>query len=87
MNMNLIFYKSESNTKPVEIDVESSPTTVYIRKNIVEDERTDIGTGETMLVYTYDEAKTPKDEYDRYMQDKTQADIAYLYLMGGLDYE
>lgn len=85
--MNLEFYKSESTVQPLEVDVESSHTTVYIRRNIVKDERADPDTGKTVTVYTYDEAKIPKDEYDRYMQDKTQADIAYLYLMGGLDYE
>lgn len=85
--MNLDFYKSESTVPPLEVDVESSPTTVYIRRNIVKGERTYPDTGETVTVYTYDEAKIPKNEYDRYMQDKTQADIAYLYLMGGLDYE
>ena len=85
--MNLEFYKSESTVRPDEVDVASSPTTIYIRRNINEDERTDPDTGEAVTVYTYDEAKIPKDEYARYMQDKTQADIAYLYLMGGLDYE
>lgn len=85
--MNLNFYKSESTVQPLEVDVKSSHTTVYIRRNIIKDERADPDTGETVTVYTYDEAKIPKDEYDRYMQDKTQADIAYLYLMGGFDYE
>ena len=85
--MNPKFYKSESTVHPLEVDVESSPTTVYIRRNIVEDERTDPETGETMTVYIYEEAKIPKDKYNQYVQDKTQADIAYLYLMEGLDYE
>lgn len=84
--MILKFYKSESTVQPLEVDVESSPTTVYIRRNIVKDERTDPDTGETVTVYTYDEAKVPKDEYDRYMQEKAQADISYLYMMEGFDY-
>jgi hypothetical protein len=84
---NLDYYKSESDTMPEDIDTESSPTTVYIHKNIHTEERTDTGTGETRTVYVYDEATIPRDEYNAYLTGKTQADIEYLYMMGGLDYE
>ena len=84
---NLDYYKSESDTMPEGIDITSSPTTVYLRKNIHTEERTDPETGETRTVFVYDEAKMTRQDYDSYMQDKTQADIAYLYLMEGLDYE
>ena len=85
--LNLDYYQSESDTMPDEIDTTSSQTTVYLRKNIRTEERTDQETGETRTVYVYDEAKVPRQEYDNYMQGKTQADIEYLYMMGGLDYE
>lgn len=83
----LNYYKSESDTMPEEIDTSSSPTTVYLRKNIRTEERTDVMTGEKRTVYVYDEAKVPKTEYMDYITGKTQADIEYLYMMGGLDYE
>ena len=85
--LNLNYYTSESNDAPAEVDTTASPTTVYLRKNIRTEGRTDQETGETRIVYVYDEAKVPRQEYDNYMQGKTQADIEYLYMMGGLDYE
>lgn len=85
--LNLDYYPSESDTMPDEIDTTSSPTTVYLRRNIRAEERKDVETGETRTVYVYDEAKISRQEYDNYMQGKTQADIEYLYMMGGLDYE
>ena len=85
--LNLNYYTSESNDAPAEVDTMSSKTTVYLRKNIHTEERQDIETGTTRTVFVYDEAKVPRQEYDNYMQGKTQADIEYLYMMGGLDYE
>lgn len=85
--LNLNYYTSESNDAPAEVDTTSSPTTVYLRKNIRTEERTDQETRETRTVYVYDEAKVPRQVYENYMQGKTQADIEYLYMMGGLDYE
>ncbi len=85
--MNPIFYDSEANFEPELIDTETSPTTVYIRKDIEEKTRTEEETGEVITYYSYKEAKIPKTEYVSYMNDKNQADIEYLYMMGGLDYE
>lgn len=84
--LSLNYYKSESDTMPDEIDTVSSPTTVYLRRNIRTEERTD-DMGEKRTVYVYDEAKVSKTEYMDYISGKTQADIEYLYMMGGLDYE
>lgn len=85
--MNLIFYDSEANFEPETIDVDSSPTTVYIRKDIDEKTRTEEETGEVITYYSYKEAKIPKTEYNAYMTEKNQADIEYLYMMEGFDYE
>jgi hypothetical protein len=84
---NLNYYQSESDTMPEDIDTASSPTTVYVHKNIHTEERTDTETGETRTVFVYDEAKMSRQEYNNYMQGKTQADIEYLYMMGGYDYD
>lgn len=83
----LEYHKSESDMMPVEIDTISSPTTVYLRKNIRTEEYSDPETGEARTVYVYDEAKVSRQAYDNYVQGKTQADIEYLFMMGGLDYE
>lgn len=84
---NLNYYQSESDIMPEELDTSSSPTTVYLRKNIRTEERKDPETGETRTVFVYDEAKMPRFEYVDYLSGKTQADVEYLYMMGGLDYE
>lgn len=83
----LVYRHSESDTMPEEIDTTSSPTTVYLRKNIRTEEHTDPETGETRTVYVYDEAKVPRKDYENYVQGKAQADIEYLYMMEGFDYE
>lgn len=83
--MNLNFYKSESTVCPDEVDTTSSPTTVYIRKNIRQETFIDAD-GRELTAWRYDEAKISKAEYNQHMQDKAQADISYLYMIGGLDY-
>lgn len=85
--LNLDYKKVESDTIPDEVDTTSSPTTVYLRRNIRTEELQDIETETTRTVYVYDEATIPRDEYNAYLTGKTQADIEYLYMMGGLDYE
>lgn len=85
--LNLEYRKSESDTMPIEIDTASSPTTVYLRKNIRAEERKDHETGETRKVFVYDEAKMSRLEYVDYLSEKTQADVEYLFMMGGFDYE
>lgn len=85
--LSLNYHKSESDTMPEEIDTSSSPTTVYLRKNIHAEERKDPETGETRMVFVYDEAEMPRQEYVDYLSGKTQADVEYLYMMGGYDYD
>jgi hypothetical protein len=84
---NLDYYPSESDIMPEELDTSSSPTTVYLRKNIRTEERKDPETGKTRTVFVYDEAKMPRLEYVDYLTGKTQADVEYLFMMGGFDYE
>ena len=60
------FRKSESFDVPLEIDENSSPNGVYIRKNIVEDVYTNPETGVEKPVYHYDEAFVTWQEYSNY---------------------
>lgn len=57
------YQKSISNNYPILVDITSSPTTVYLRKNVTEVEVTDPVTEETHTEYHYDEAMISKDEY------------------------
>ena len=58
-----MWYKAESSNIPVIIDKTSSRNYVYVRKNIVAEERTD-ETGISETLYVYDEIKLPKDVYE-----------------------
>lgn len=86
--------KSESTIKPELVDIVSSKTTVYLRKNIIEKERMNEETGESTPYYEYDEAKLTKEEYQEYLKEleivdiqKQRADIDYIALMTDVDLE
>ena len=98
--MKLNFIKSQSSVKPDLVDTTSSKTTVYIRQNIVEKEKTventnsEDNTTSTTVFYEYDEAKLTKAEYQEYLKEleiidiqKQRADIDYIALMSGIDLE
>lgn len=92
--MTLNYKRSESTISPPLIDTASSKKVVYIRKDVVEKQRTDELTGEAYTYYEYDEAKIPKVEYERYLREKEsreiqqqRADIDYLAFMTGVDLE
>ncbi len=57
------YYRVTSNDYPQLVDITSSPTTVYLRKNVASQEVTDVETGSTHTEYRYDEAAISKDEY------------------------
>ena len=90
---NTEFIIAQSTKEPILIDKTSSNTTVYIRKDVVKKERTN-ELNETEEYYEYLEAKIPKDEYLKYLEDFTlkeiqqqRADIDYISLMTGIDLE
>lgn len=73
--MILNFYNSESSIKPTELDETSSNKVVYIRKNITQttrtvkdDQESEDGnvTEYSYTVYTYEEAKVSKEDYELY---------------------
>ena len=96
--MKLNFIKSQSSVKPDLLDTTSSKTTVYIRQNIVEKEKTventngeDNDATSTAVFYEYDEAKLTKEEYQEYLKEldiidiqQQRADIDYIMLMTGI---
>ena len=79
--MKLNFIKSQSSVKPDLVDTTSSKTTVYIRQNIVEKEKTVENTNSedndatpTTVFYEYDEAKLTKEEYQEYLKELNGSD-------------
>ena len=92
--MILNYVKSQSSVKPELIDTTSSKTTVYIRQNIVEVEKTNENDDTSTTFYEYEEAKLTKKEYDQYLKElfiidiqQQRADIDYIALMTGVDLE
>jgi len=59
------FKKVQSNQRPAEIDVTSSPNGVYYRRNIKELEK-EIESGETLIYYEYEEAFMSLDDWEEY---------------------
>ena len=79
--MKLNFIKSQSSVKPDLVDTTSSKTTVYIRQNIVEKEKTventnseDNDATSATVFYEYEEAKLTKQEYQEYLKELNSSD-------------
>lgn len=81
------FYKSESGSRPQEIDTTSSKKWNYVRKNITEEVRTD-DDGNEYIMYVYDECKIAKEDWSLYEQTtQNTADIEYIAVMSDIDLE
>lgn len=59
--------------KPAELDRNSSPSTVYLRKNIVQKVRTDED-GTEVIVWEYEEAEMTSEEFEKYEKLLIQAE-------------
>ena len=64
--MNLNYYLAESFNKPLEIDVESSPHGVYIRRDFKQIEK-DLGEDKNSLFWQYQEAFLTKSEFEIFL--------------------
>lgn len=63
--MNIVYAKSESTVKPDVVSIEK--TTVYLRRNIVEETR--MYEDDTVTMYTYEEAKLSHEEFSKYSNE------------------
>lgn len=68
----MTYYKVTSNDYPQLVDITSSPTTVYLRKNIKAVDVGDEMTGNTRTEYHYDEAAITKDEYINMLHEQQE---------------
>ena len=66
------YYKATSNDYPQLVDITSSPTTVYLRKNIKAVDVEDEMTGNTRTEYHYEEAAITKDEYINMLHEQQE---------------
>lgn len=92
--MNINYIKSESSIKPELVDTASSKKYTYLRKDIIETQKVDEISNETISYYEYQEAKLTKAEYQEYLAELTiidiqqqRADIDYIAIMTGVDLE
>lgn len=92
--MYINYIKSESTIKPELVDTTSSKKYTYLRKDIIETQKTDEISNETITLYEYQEAKLTKAEYQEYLAElsiidiqQQRADIDYIAIMTGVDLE
>ena len=68
--MTTTFYNSQSNERPLEVDVNASPDGVYVRKNI-----TEVTTEEGNTLFNYEEAFMTNAEYEQYQYKNIVTDF------------
>lgn len=92
--MYINYIKSESTIKPELVDTTSSKKYTYLRKDIIETQKVDEFSNETITLYEYQEAKLTKAEYQEYLAElsiidiqQQRADIDYIAIMTGVDLE
>ena len=83
--MQLNWKYTESTGRPLDVDEVSSPTSVFLAKNIVEKQR-EID-GETELYYEYQCAVLSNAEYTAYLEEQNRSDIDYIAMMSDIDLE
>ena len=71
-------------SKPLEFDTESSPTTVYQRKNIKRITITNKD-GTTGELWEYDERTMTREEYFTTLLEQNSADIDFVAAMTGIE--
>jgi len=74
-------YKSQSTEIPIELDMESSQTTVYRNANVI---ALPLKDGEPQF-YGYDVEEYTKAEYESVLINQSRADIDYVAIMMGVD--
>lgn len=78
----MIERKSESTVFPLEL--ETTQTTVYVRTNIVAEERINQDES-TLTMFVYDETQYTRAEYESLVVAQTRADVDYIAIMQGVE--
>lgn len=86
--MELKWYQSEATHEVNLLDTGSSPTTVFLRRNITKTtKKVDLDDG-TYDVWQYEEAKVSHEQFEEYvatLQTKARSDIDFIAMMTGVD--
>ena len=79
-----MYVYAESSVRPEPVDMESSAVYNYVRRNIQEEEREE--NGETVTVFTYEEEKIKKENWETYQEmNQQRADIDFIAMSTGVD--
>lgn len=70
--MDITYVKSESNVAPEAVDLVTSPTSVYLNKNIQKVTRQDMD-GVSYDMYEFDKATLTREEYTIYLAEQAAA--------------
>lgn len=84
--MQLNWKYTESVGRPAEVDDTSSPTSVFLAKNIVEKQRESMD-GETETYFEYQCAVLSNAEYTAYLEEQNRSNIDYIAMMSDIDLE
>lgn len=87
----MVWVTSHADQPPELVDISSSPTTAYLRRNVKEVQQEDFD-GKMKTVYEYEEASIPIQEYAAILAADTaetaaqnQADIEYIAMEMGVE--
>lgn len=69
MNILYTHHEGSQEIKPLALDSSSSKSAIYLRRNIEQITRTDETSGETVTLWSYDEAKLTPAEYEQYKSE------------------
>lgn len=85
MEIVYVHHEGTQEERPLEFDMTSSPSVVYLRKNIEKVTRVNPHTENSYSVWAYEEAVLTNDEYHQYVVDNRlddqQAQIDYTAMM------
>lgn len=84
--MQLNWKYTESTGRPLDVDDVSSPTSVFLAKDIVEKQRENVD-GEMQTYFEYQCAVLSKTEYNTYLEEQNRSDIDYIAMMSDIDLE
>ena len=63
MSWSFVHVEGSQENKPLEFDATTSDTVIYIRKNVERITKTDEMSGDTIQLWSYDEAEVPVNEF------------------------
>ncbi len=87
MVLNFEYHEGSQAEMPSETDTFSSPTVAYVRRNIERIEKEDPQSGETVMLWGYEEAAISYADYAVYIAEQAASKAEYVAMMADIDEE